>query len=292
MLAALASAAAAGAQSVEATKLSRIVVDTNAPVFVRPDATTTPLRVAKQGSALNVIEIEGDWYRVEFQDPEFGRRVGYIEKRHVTAVPARPAALDLTVPEAPSDVRPGTSAANRLPVRAANGGVLDEIKLYVNQPPSTRVVIRRFSASDADLVKGNNKEETKTLQADGPRMLAERFATKLKEIGPFTQVTVLEPGEATPADALVVEGRFTELDPGSRAKRYWVGFGAGKSAVAVEGSVKSADGTLLATFQQRRIGVMGVYGGDSLGKLSSDSKSIGEDIAKFMSAWATGKNLN
>ena len=28
-------------------------------------------------------------------------------------------------------------------------------------------------------------------------------------------------------DALIVEGKFTALDPGSRAKRYLVGFGAG-----------------------------------------------------------------
>jgi hypothetical protein len=39
------------------------------------------------------------------------------------------------------------------------------------------------------------------------------------------------------------------------------------------------------------MGVMGVYGGDSLGKLASDTKSIGDDLAKFIIAWATGKKL-
>ena len=134
------------------------------------------------------------------------------------------------------------------------------------------------------------KEETKTMQADGPRMLAERFVAKLKEIGTFTEVSVLDSGSA-PADALVVEGKFIELDPGSRAKRYFAGFGAGKSAVAVNGSVLSADGVVLATFEHRRVGVMGAFGGDSLGKLASDTKSLGEDIAKFLSAWAIGKKL-
>jgi hypothetical protein len=55
--------------------------------------------------------------------------------------------------------------------------------------------------------------------------------------------------------------------------------------------VKGADGTVLATFEQRRVGTMGMAGGDSIKKMSSDSKSIGEDIAKFLSAWAGGKKL-
>jgi hypothetical protein len=183
-------------------------------------------------------------------------------------------------------------AQERSPVRTIKGGILDEIKLYVDQfPPATRVVIRSFSASDADIVSGEKKDETKTMQADGPRMLGERFVAKLKEAGKFQEVSLLETGADVPADALVVDGKFTELDPGSRAKRYFVGFGAGKSAVAVDGTLKAADGTLLATFVQRRIGVMGAAGGDSLGKMTSDARDIGEDLAKFVSAWAQGKKL-
>jgi hypothetical protein len=171
------------------------------------------------------------------------------------------------------------------------GGILDEVKLYAEKlPASTRVVMRPFSATDADIVKGDKKEETKTMQADGPRMLAERFVAKLKELGPFTDVSALDAGATAPPDALVVEGKFTEIDPGSRAKRYFVGFGSGKSGVTVEGSVK-ASGTLVASFEQRRVGVMGLAGGDSLGKLAGDTRSIGEDLAKFLNAWATGKKL-
>src|SRR5207245_5068910 len=134
---------------------------------------------------------------------------------------------------------------------------------------------------------GDNKEETKTMQSDGPRMLAERFVARLKELGPFTDVSVLDREGTAPADALLIEGKFTEMDPGSRAKRYLVGFGSGKSGVTAKGSVKAADGTLLATFIQRRIGVMGVAGGDSMKKLEGDTKNIGEDLAKFLRAWAT-----
>jgi hypothetical protein len=47
----------------------------------------------------------------------------------------------------------------------------------------------------------------------------------------------------------------------------------------------------MAVFEQRRIGTMGMGGGDSLGKLMSDSRSIGEDIAKFLARWGRGDNL-
>jgi hypothetical protein len=41
----------------------RIVVSASAaPVFVKPDSSMAPLRVAKEGSVLNVIAGEGEWY--------------------------------------------------------------------------------------------------------------------------------------------------------------------------------------------------------------------------------------
>ncbi len=181
-------------------------------------------------------------------------------------------------------------AQDRAPIRTVKGGIVDEVQLYAEKlPASTRVVIRPFSATDADIVTGEKKDETKTMQKDGPGILSARFVEQLKSAGGFSDVAALEPGAPTPADALIVEGKFTELDPGSQAKRIFVGYGAGKSGVSVEGSVKSADGTLLATFKQRRIGVMG--GGSNLQKLEADTKAIGEDLAKLLSAWAKGKSL-
>ena len=123
-------------------------------------------------------------------------------------------------------------------------------------------------------------------------MLGERFVATLQELGPYKVVRTLKPGESKPDDALIVEGKFLTIDPGSRAKRYFAGFGAGKSSVKVSGSVKDAGGRTLATFEQRRIGTMGMGGGDSLGKLLSDSRSIGDDIGKFLARWARGEKLD
>jgi Domain of unknown function (DUF4410) len=186
------------------------------------------------------------------------------------------------------------------PLKTIEGGALDSILLFVaalEQGPDLTVVIKPFDASASDLGTGSKdgkdarQEEAKTMQNEGPRVLAERFVSTLEKSGPFKSVRVLKADEAVPDGALVVEGKFVTLDPGSRAKRYFAGFGAGKSSVKVAGAVKDSAGRTLATFEQRRIGTMGMGGGDSLGKLMSDSRSIGEDIAKFLARWARGDNL-
>lgn len=186
------------------------------------------------------------------------------------------------------------------PLRVVEGGVLDRIELFAKDlgtPAPAVVAIVPFDAAEADLGTGgkdgkqSRQEEAQTMQAEGPRVLAERFGTALKESGAFKEVVVVKPGETPPADAIVVSGKFLTMDPGSRAKRYFAGFGAGKSSVKVAGTVKDGSGTTLATFEQRRIGSMGMGGGDSLGKLMSDSRSIGEDVAKFLARWARGQKL-
>ena len=191
------------------------------------------------------------------------------------------------------------SVSAQAPVKTIDEGVLDKIELHVaalDKPGDLVVVMKPFDASSADLGTGGKggketrQQEALTMQNEGPRVLAERFVASL-QAGPFKSVQTLKADEAAPAGALVVEGRFLTLDPGSRTKRYFAGFGAGKSSVQVAGVVKDASGRTLATFQQRRIGAMGLGGGDSLGKLMSDSRSIGEDIAKFLAKWGRGENL-
>jgi len=186
------------------------------------------------------------------------------------------------------------------PIKTIEDGVLDRVELFISslEAATTReVVIKPFDASAADLGTGGKEgkdtrqQEAQTMQNEGPRVLAERFVASLKSSGPFKDVRVLKSDEPPNEDALVVEGKFNELNPGSRTKRYFAGFGAGKSSVKVSGTVKDATGRTLATFQQRRIGTMGMGGGDSLGKLMSDSRSIGEDIAKFLARWARGDGL-
>jgi len=77
----------------------------NAPVFVTPNESQTPLRVGKEGSALRLLQVEGDWYRVEFDDPQFGHRVGYVSKQYarLAAFDAQSQpGLDLSLRESPA----------------------------------------------------------------------------------------------------------------------------------------------------------------------------------------------
>jgi hypothetical protein len=187
------------------------------------------------------------------------------------------------------------------PVKTIEDGALDKIQLLVaslDAPADLTVVMRPFDASAADLGTGSKdgkearQQEARTMQSEGPRVLAERFVATLAKGGPFRDARVVRAGETVPEGALVVEGRFVTIDPGSRAKRYFAGFGAGKSSVKVAGQVKDASGRVLAEFEQRRIGTMGMAGGDSLGKLMADSRSIGEDIGLFLAKWARGDKLD
>src|SRR4030095_5253449 len=113
-------------------------------------------------------------------------------------------------------------------------GALDRIELFaasLEAPAGLTVVMRPFDASAADLGTGGKdgketrQQEAQTMKNEGPRVLAERFVVSLEKGGPFKTVRTAKPEEAVPDGALVVEGRFVQLDPGSRTKRYFAGFG-------------------------------------------------------------------
>jgi len=187
------------------------------------------------------------------------------------------------------------------PVKKIEDGVLDRIELYapsLENAKTLTVVIKPFDASTADLGTGGKEgkkarqEEAEAMQEQGPKVLASRFVDALQGKDIFKAVRLAGDNDAVEGPAIVVEGKFVTLDPGSRAKRYFAGFGAGKSSVKVTGVIKDPSGKTLATFTQRRVGAMGFGGGDSLGKLMSDSRKIGEDIAEFLSKWARGDDLD
>jgi hypothetical protein len=59
------------------------VIAQAAPIFILPDATRTPLRTLPAGTSVRILEEKGDWIRIEFIDAQFGRRVGYVERKFV-----------------------------------------------------------------------------------------------------------------------------------------------------------------------------------------------------------------
>src|SRR4029078_12823192 len=52
----------------------------------------------KEGSTLRLVEKSDEWCTVQFQDPEFGLRTGYIQTRFLLLVSPKLEPVDLSVP--------------------------------------------------------------------------------------------------------------------------------------------------------------------------------------------------
>jgi hypothetical protein len=61
------------------------VVVVDAPVYVLPDETRTPLRTLIASTVVHVLAAGDDWYRVEFPDRQFGPRVGFMRPKFLRA---------------------------------------------------------------------------------------------------------------------------------------------------------------------------------------------------------------
>jgi hypothetical protein len=108
--------------------------------------------------------------------------------------------------------------------------------------------------------------------------MMKEISTELKEIHKFQEVL----GAAdTPANAdrptLQLSGTVTKYKPGSRAKRYFVGFGAGQTKVVAHVKfVDKASGKILLERDVDGKIAIGVFGGDSKTSL----KDVGKEIAE------------
>lgn len=103
------------------------VTAASAPVFILPDTERTPLRTLPPGTRLRVLREQVDWLRVEFDDPWWGPRVGYVEKKLVEMIeeiePARPRDAAPMQPEPAPPVRSGQAPDPDRVWIDVNGGV-------------------------------------------------------------------------------------------------------------------------------------------------------------------------
>jgi hypothetical protein len=90
-------------------------VTTNAPIYAAAEETPTPLRVAAVGSRLRVLSTEGDWVQVEYNDPQLGRRVGWVLRHYISLTSHDLRPMDLSVPEAQPAPPASTLPASDLP---------------------------------------------------------------------------------------------------------------------------------------------------------------------------------
>ncbi|MFC1883454.1 DUF4410 domain-containing protein [Thermodesulfobacteriota bacterium] len=86
-------------------------------------------------------------------------------------------------------------------------------------------------------------------------------------------------------NALRIEGEVVECNPGSRAARYWVGYGAGKAGAGVICEVYLPDQTrpCIKIYSRDRAS-SGMWGGDSIAMLNSMFDRVATRVATALEA--------
>lgn len=156
-------------------------------------------------------------------------------------------------------------------------------------------IVESFKLSDYETVsvESFDTEDTPLPEADdntyGPvkSVLAD-------SAGPFTQglagamgdrIDVSRGGKGG-SKAILLRARVESMDPGSRAARYWAGFGAGAARTRLAGeAVDAATGKVLFRFKQERRSGVGVGGGSYVELLNRNLVTIGEDVALIFNAF-------
>ena len=116
-------AAAALATTAErASPLTRATVTTAAPIFIVPDSARQPLRVAATGTTLNVLKEDGDWTQVQFADPQWGPRTGWIEAKFIRISRPDLQPMDLSIRNEPDPALVTAAPAYAQQLPASNAG--------------------------------------------------------------------------------------------------------------------------------------------------------------------------
>jgi hypothetical protein len=138
------------------------------------------------------------------------------------------------------------------------------------------------------------------IEDEGDQRFADRMASfylselvrRLRETGLFIRVVNL--GETDfpigAGKALRLRGTITRLGRGSQAVRYLVGFGAGSTRAQAEMHFVDAEsGQVMVVTADRRMGSMGVFGGDDEDFLRESFDNMARDLAKFLTRLSRGE---
>ncbi len=166
-------------------------------------------------------------------------------------------------------------------------GLIDELEII--EPfqivSFSKIIIVPLDTASTPLPEkdDNTFEPTSRILAKVNQIFIEGFK---KGVG--DKISVLLGGKETTGDisepgVLIIKGRVTEMNPGSRSKRVWIGFGAGKSRVEIQGTVIEAKTQKeLLRFKHARVSGIGMFGGDYADFLTDDTGDVGEDIGKLL----------
>jgi hypothetical protein len=104
-----------------ASRVPEAVVIAAAPIYVKPGA-ERPLRTAAVGTVLRVLAEEGEWVQVQFNDPQWGLRTGWVRANLVNIARPETTPIDLSVTTAdPLATAPNYPPAARTPPQQPAG---------------------------------------------------------------------------------------------------------------------------------------------------------------------------
>ena len=136
-----------------------------------------------------------------------------------------------------------------------------------------------------------NDDEDRKVAASMPTYFQSELVRRLREANVFARVVNLSETSFTPGPekALRLQGSITRLDPGSRALRYFVGFGAGRSKAQAElNFVDVQSGEVVMVIADRRVAAYGIFGGDSEEHLQESFGDMARDLARFLTRLSKG----
>jgi hypothetical protein len=137
-----------------------------------------------------------------------------------------------------------------------------------------------------------NDAEDRKFAAAMPTYFQSETVRRIREVNLFAKVVNLSETSFTPGPekALKLQGKITQLDPGSRALRYVVGFGAGRSKAQAElYFVDAQSGEVVMVIADRRVAAYGIFGGDSEEHLQESFGDMARDLARFLTRLSKGE---
>lgn len=155
------------------------------------------------------------------------------------------------------------------------------------------IAVERFSIAP----EGDRDEDEQKLAAGMPAFLQSELVRRLRETGLFDKVMDLSeaPYQRGPERVLKLEGTITSLSGGSRALRFWIGFGAGRSKAQAETRfLDLQSGQIVMVTADRRVAAISEalsldYGGDSEGLLKQSFDNMARDLARFLVRLSRGE---
>jgi Domain of unknown function (DUF4410) len=119
------------------------------------------------------------------------------------------------------------------------------------------------------------------------------FRDQLSQDKAFASVSENAPTAPVAASTLVISGTITEIDRGSAAARFIIGFGAGRAIARGTFEIHDANGVMLAKFESRKSysGGAGIGGMDMV-SMEDLVQQLGAETAKVVARWTKGQKLD